>query len=395
MPKGPAADIIFLKKGMATKRSPSLMAAQPMPPSPRPGKKPAPSPEREIQPQPSHGTKTTRILFLGLLLILFLLTFRLIVPYLTYLALGLVMTIAAFPVYELLGRLFKKKGIAAFLTLVLTGVVIVVPSYFLTLALAKQTAVFIRDFQAQTLGQVNDFLARVLGNGADMAEILNKALVQVQNTIVNSAIAIFGSVTDFLIGMFILFFTLYYGFVNGRDWLGGFREFLPLNPVRKEHFLKEVKTVTMAVIYGMILGSLLHGVLGGLGFYVVGLKNPVFWGFVMTILAFLPVVGPALVWAPAGAFLIVGGRYLEGIGLLVFCFVYAFLIDSVLRPRIVSDKAKIHPLVAVVGVLGGLKAFGVLGIIIGPLVAALFITMAGFFYEDYLRRKKQPRKAAA
>ncbi|OGD26016.1 MAG: hypothetical protein A2Y56_11025 [Candidatus Aminicenantes bacterium RBG_13_63_10] len=341
---------------------------------------------QENQPAPA-GTKTTRYLFLVLLLILCYLTFSLVLPYLTYLSLGLVLTIAAFPLYAWLSRKLKKKGVASSLTIILTGIVIIVPSYFLILALAKQSAVFLRDFRAGTLGQINDFLAKLFGNGANLAEIMDKALAQTQNFIVDSAIAIVGSMTDFIIGLFIMFFTLYYGFVNGRGWLEGFREFLPLNPVRKKRFIREIQSVTMAVIYGMILGSMLHGVLGGLGFYVVGLKNPVFWGFIMTILAFLPVVGPALVWLPAGVLLIIRGHYLQGAGLLVFCFIYAFLIDSVLRPRIVSDKAKIHPLVAVVGVLGGLKAFGVLGIIIGPLVAALFITMAEFFYEDYLRRK--------
>ncbi|MBN2199497.1 MAG: AI-2E family transporter [Candidatus Aminicenantes bacterium] len=344
--------------------------------------------EKETTTLPA-GNKTMRFLFLGLLLTLLVLTFRLVLPYIAYLSLGLVLTIAAYPVYAWLERLCKKKGMAASLSVILTAVIIVVPTYFLTLSLAKQTAVFIRDFQADTLIQINDFLLKLFGSGADMAQLLNKALIQAQNFVVDSAISLVGSLADFIIGLFILFFTLYYGFVSGRDWLGGFREFLPLNPGRKERLIGEIQSVTMAVIYGMILGSVLHGALGGLGFYVVGLKNPVFWGFVMTILAFLPVVGPALVWMPAGAFLLVRGHYLEGIGLIVYCFIYAFLIDSVIRPRIVSDKAKIHPLVAVVGVLGGLKAFGVLGIIIGPLVAALFITMAGFFYEDYLRRRSR------
>ncbi len=344
-------------------------------------------PQAENIPSPA-GSKTTRYLFLGILLILLYLTFSLILPYVTYLCLGLVLVIAAHPLYARLEKILKNKGVASSLTIVLTVLVIIVPSYFLILALAKQSAVFLRDFRTGTLVEINEFLSRLFGNGGGMAELMDKTLAQVQKVVVDSALSFVGSATDFVIGLFIMFFTLYYGFVNGRIWLGGFREFLPLNPPRKERFLHEIRSVTMAVIWGMIFGSILHGVLGGAGFAVVGLKNSVFWGFVMTLLAFLPVVGPALVWLPAGILLIVRGRYLEGIGLLAFCFVYAFLIDSVLRPRIVSDKAKIHPLVAVVGVLGGLKAFGVLGIVIGPLIAALFITMAEFFYEDYLRRKR-------
>ena len=133
--------------------------------------------------------------------------------------------------------------------------------------------------------------------------------------------------------------------------------------------------------------AVLQGILGGIGFFVVGIPNPVFWGFIMTILAFLPIVGTGLIWGPAGIILIAEGNIIWGIFLLVYGFFIVAGIDNIIRPRIISGKGKIHPIVALIGIIGGLKVFGFLGIIIGPLIAALFITMAEFFYEDYVKGK--------
>ena len=107
----------------------------------------------------------------------------------------------------------------------------------------------------------------------------------------------------------------------------------------------------------------------------------------MTILSFLPVVGTGFVWGPAGIIELVQGNIVGGIFLLVYGFFIVGGIDNLLKPKIISGKGKIHPIVALIGVLGGLKLFGFIGIIIGPLIAALFIAMVEFYYEDYVKGK--------
>jgi predicted PurR-regulated permease PerM len=140
--------------------------------------------------------------------------------------------------------------------------------------------------------------------------------------------------------------------------------------------------------------ALLQGTLGAAGFIMVGIPNPIFWGFIMTVLAFLPIplLGTGLVWIPAGIILIRNGDIIGGIFILLYGLLIVSSIDNVIKPHIISGKGKIHPVVALLGLIGGLKLFGFIGIIIGPLIAALFIAMVGFFYEDYVNKKEMAIK---
>jgi predicted PurR-regulated permease PerM len=157
---------------------------------------------------------------------------------------------------------------------------------------------------------------------------------------------------------------------------------LPLTRERKEKMAFEIKSAAHAAIYGQISIALLQGALGGLGFFIVGIGNPVFWGFIMTIMAFIPVTGTGIVWFPAAIMQLINGNILGGIFLLAYGFIVVSGIDNLIRPKIIAGKAKIHPVIALLGVLGGLKLFGFFGIIIGPLIAAIFIAMAGFFVKE-------------
>jgi predicted PurR-regulated permease PerM len=150
--------------------------------------------------------------------------------------------------------------------------------------------------------------------------------------------------------------------------------------------------ITSATIYGQIMLSLVQGALGGLGFLIFGVSSPILWGLVMAIFAFLPVIGTAFIWVPAGLILLVNGLLSHsnsllwrGIGLLLYGALIVSTVDNLLRPRIVGRKAHMHPVLVLLGVLGGLQAFGFLGFVIGPLILALLMT----FVRIYEREKHE------
>jgi predicted PurR-regulated permease PerM len=235
--------------------------------------------------------------------------------------------------------------------------------------------------------RVNSQVIKLLGPNADLKGNIDKILSGIKDFVINSGAAILGSIAEAILGLFVMFFIMYYSFMEGYNWTQQLKEFLPFTKERRDKLVKGIKGVTHAVIYGQVFIALLEGILGGVGFLIVGIHNPVFWGFIMTVLAFIPLVGAGLIWVPAGIIEIVNHNVLGGIFIMVFCFFVFTVIDNLLRPRIISGKGKIHPIVGLIGVLGGLKLFGFLGIIIGPIIAALFITMAEFFYEDYMKEK--------
>lgn len=332
-----------------------------------------------------EGAKVSRYMFIALLLILLYLAFRLVQPFFTYIFLGLILTIAVYPFYKLFSKRIKHKKTSSIIAIVLILLIIIIPSFLIVSLLVKQTVSFINSFNTASFEKTNEYIVSLFGPGADLNQNLNEILFNVKDFIARSAFSIAGSVAEVVLGLFIMFFIMYYGFVEGDKWFCQIKDFIPFSKARRERLVKEIKNVTQAVIYGQIFIAILQGTLGGIGFFIVGISNPVFWGFVMTILAFLPVVGTGFVWGPAGLIELINGHIISGVFLLVYGFFIVAGIDNLIRPRIISGKGRIHPVVALIGVLGGLKVFGFLGIIIGPLIAALFIAMLEFFYEDYVK----------
>ncbi len=150
-----------------------------------------------------------------------------------------------------------------------------------------------------------------------------------------------------------------------------------------------MRTVTQAVLYGQVLTAVIQGALGGLGLLVLGVPNALFWGAMMMITAFVPVLGTPLIWVPAGVGLIMDGAITRGALLLAYGVIVVMNIDNFLRPRLVSERAKVHPVLILIGVLGGLRVFGFIGMLVGPLILALLVALIKFYEQNYMRRKQQ------
>jgi predicted PurR-regulated permease PerM len=334
-----------------------------------------------------ESEKISKYIFIIILIILLYLAFKLVEPFMTYIFLGAILTIAVYPFYGWFCKRIKNKKLGSIIVIVLILLIIIIPSFIIVSALTKQTVGLINSFDLTYFEKVNSYAINLLGPKADLRNVLGESLTNIKDIVVKSAVSIASSVAEVALGLFIMFFIMYYGFIEGKGWLNNVKEFIPFTKERKEKLVRRIKDVTQGVLYGQILVAMIQGALGGFGFFIIGIKNPVFWGFIMTILAFIPVIGTGLVWVPAGLIEIINHNVLGGVFILVYSFFIVAGIDNFLKPKIISGKANIHPIVALIGVLGGLKVFGLFGMIIGPVIAALFITMAEFFYEDYVKSK--------
>jgi predicted PurR-regulated permease PerM len=190
-----------------------------------------------------------------------------------------------------------------------------------------------------------------------------------------------------LLGLFVMFFVMYYGFREGEYFVERIRQLLPLEPSLKESLFYELRTITQAVLYGQVMTALIQGSLGAIGLLIFGVSNWLFWGAIMIVTSFIPMIGTPIVWVPAGLSLILGGATARGIGLLIFGATIVMNIDNFLRPRLMSGRTKIHPVLILIGVMGGLKVFGFVGLLVGPLILALLVAFVKFYEHAYL----QPR----
>ncbi len=198
---------------------------------------------------------------------------------------------------------------------------------------------------------------------------------------------IIGFVFNFLLMILIIFYLLL-----EKEKLGAF--FLHLSPLPKDHdrlLIRKFERITSAILVGNGICGVLQGILGGIIFGFLGYESPFLWGGVMGILAFLPIVGIGAVLGPAAIILIIKGAILKGLGLAVFYIILSMSVEYFLKPKLVGDQVQMHTILVFLAILGGLKVFGILGIIYGPLIITGFLTLADIYidtYEKYVTSEK-------
>jgi predicted PurR-regulated permease PerM len=194
------------------------------------------------------------------------------------------------------------------------------------------------------------------------------------------------------VGFVLMQFMLFFFIRDGESMATTTRELIPLSEVYKDRLFEHLAAVTRAMVYGTGLTALIQGTLVGLAFLFVGLPSPLVFGVIAALTALLPFGGTALVWLPAVIYLGVQGRYGAAIFMLVWGAVLVSLVDNIVRPMLVSGRAKVGTLTVFIGVLGGLAAFGAIGLFLGPVVLALIIALIRVVLEI---RRTQDQVAVA
>lgn len=188
---------------------------------------------------------------------------------------------------------------------------------------------------------------------------------------------------NFFFQLFIFLFSMYYFLIYGKAYLNKLLYYLPLRTAQERILLDKFVTVTRSTLKGTLIIGIVQGGLGAVGMALAGINNTLFWGVIMAVLSIIPALGPAVVWLPAAIFLIIGGQMPEGIGLLLFGAIIIGNIDNLLRPRLMGHDTSLPDLMILFGTLGGLALFGMAGIIIGPVIAALFISIWEIYGETF------------
>lgn len=192
---------------------------------------------------------------------------------------------------------------------------------------------------------------------------------------------------NIIINVFIMLYCMFFFLMEGDRLLKKILYYLPLEDHDERRILEKFTSVTRATIKGTLVIGVLQGGLAGLAFAVLGIPSAVFWGTIMAVLSVIPSVGSAIVWMPAVIYLAATGHVTKGIVLFAFCAVIVGSLDNLLRPKLVGKDTQMHELMILFGTLGGLIMFGVVGMIIGPIIAALFVTLweiYGIAFQDVL-----------
>jgi len=203
--------------------------------------------------------------------------------------------------------------------------------------------------------------------------------------------SIAGSALDFLVIIGLMFFTLYFMFVQQEGFQQGLKKYLPFNPNTQNELGDSLKNNVNANVLGQVLVCAVQGVLTGVTLWIFGVPDAPFWGVIGFFVAFIPVLGTPLVWVPAGLIKLSQGDTGQGIGILVVGAIVIINIDNLLRIALAKRMGDIHPLVTLAGIVLGVPIFGILGLVVGPLLISYFIVLIDVF----ARENKQQRKLVA
>jgi predicted PurR-regulated permease PerM len=338
------------------------------------------------------------LLFLAVVILAFYLLYRIFAPYLVTLAWAAILTILFHPLFKRLNKAFKqRRGAAAMTITIIVIFVIVLPSGFLLNLIAREVVdiynyseAFVREgrhiafFEGLKKVSLFQSIWEVLDRNFDMSQVnLNTLLLEnlrkLSVYVAGQASKFIRSFSTGIFKFFLMTVALFFLFRDGEQLMEKVKDLIPFPATEREKILKRMVDMIHATLYGGIVVALVQGGLGGLGFLMVGLPSPLFWGTVMTFLAFIPILGAFLVWVPAVVILFAQGAYLKAVILLVWGAIVVSLSDNFLRPILISGRTQVHTLLLFFGILGGLKVFGFLGFIAGPLVITICLAMVDIY----------------
>jgi len=295
------------------------------------------------------------------------------------------------PVHTFLVGRFGNKSISALLVLVIVFVLVLVPVVIIFMAVQSQVAFIFRDDTIESIQGAIDRIYRLANSRFNIpvpedafTSQIPEMMSTIQNIFTSVAPKMIYGITGFLLSTVVTFFLLYYLLTNVKTVVSTFKNYFPLSYKNCDYLLKELAQETRTLIFGQLLIATMQGTLGGIGFLIFGVRGAILWGSVMVLLAFVPMVGTGFVWVPASVLLLIREQYFAGIGLFVWGSVVVGMSDNILRPKITSALGQIHPVTVLLGVIIGLKEWGVIGLIIGPIFISVLLTLIRLFREEYL-----------
>lgn len=336
--------------------------------------------------------------FLGLLLIVTAAFIALLSGFFQPIIWAATVGLVFLPVQHYLERkLLGRRTIAAVLTVILIFITVLLPAMLIASAVVSEAAQIYEQIQNGEIdpGAIVRWVQKVLpdfmnwaeGFGINTAELpdkLSAAAATASKYIGQLALTAGQNVANFLVKFFLMLYLLFFVLRDGDSMLEAVIKALPIGDERERALFKKFAEVSRATLKGTIVVGLVQGSLGGAMFMALGITGAVFWGVVMVMLSILPVVGASMVWVPAAIYLAASGAYLKALVLVGFGAVVIGLIDNILRPILIGRDTKMPDYIILLSTLGGLSVFGVSGFVIGPIVAALFLSVWVMFQAEHL-----------
>jgi len=311
-------------------------------------------------------------------------------PFASVLAWAIVLVIVFYPVHQQLKVRIKRPFLSALLSCVLVVLLAVLPLTLLTVAVAEELAAAIPNLPSQistvmnpqtsVLGRVSEWIQGRFGvDTLRSQQFMADQLQRAGQFLLGLSFNLAGNIATGIVKAFFVVFTMYYLFRDGDRIVSKLPAALPLERKQSEAIIARTREVVSASVYGIVVIASLQGLLGGLAFWILGIPSPLLWAVLMTFVCMIPVLGSFLVWLPLSIYLGLSGHWTKAILLMLWGGLVISTIDNFLRPKWMKNQTRLHELLVFFSVLGGISVFGLLGIVLGPVILAITLGLLQTF----------------
>ena len=346
--------------------------------------------------------KYSKIFFsLAFVLILYLF-YKMIQPFLISVILSLTLVSLFYANYLELNRKLKgRSNLSSALMCLIVTILIIIPFFVFFIALLNEFVFAYESFQVQLasgelgrnlywpesafLREVHEQFSQFLGiEGLNLTLVISSLLDRVARYLTEHYASILGGIGAFFFKFSIMVFSMFFFFRDGEALVRELKKLIPLAPEHEDLVLKKLKDVTYATFFGIFATGICQGIVAGFIFTFLGINNAILWGTATAVFSLVPLIGTATVWIPMSLYLISSGAVTRGVILFLLGLTIIGLVDNLIRPLIIEGKSQgMHLLLVVFSLAGGLMLFGPSGLVLGPLVAALFVTFLEIYKIEF------------
>jgi predicted PurR-regulated permease PerM len=339
-----------------------------------------------------------------IILVLGYLTYQIISPFLSSIMWAIVLSILFNPVYAFIHKHVKYKSVASLLTLIIILIILFGPFSYLSYLIAQEVMSLIGNIESGSFDSLRALLKHPAANTLIMKVLLlfhiteqefQKALVENLTKIGKESAGLvqagLGNIVSGMINLVFMILSTFFFLGDEQEFVEKISNFTPFSKRQKARLLQQTKDIIVSTMYGGVTVAAAQGIIGGILFAALGIPSAVLWGLAMFMASFIPMVGTFIIWGPAAGYLFFQGLYLKGF-IMILAGVFAISsVDNILRPLIMRGKTKMPVIAIFFSILGGIKFFGFIGLIFGPLVFALFVSV--FEILTYSEEDAEKKKA--
>jgi predicted PurR-regulated permease PerM len=311
-------------------------------------------------------------------------------PFLGVLAWAIVLVIVFYPVHKNIARRIGRRSLSALVSCVLVVLVFVLPLTIIVAAVIQELGKVVPNLPAN-LSQLFSQQPAILGSlsqwmqdrlGIDLLGLQGFFIQQLRNLsegLLGASFSLVGNIVTSIVKAFFVIFTMYYLFRDADKIVDKLPDALPLSREQSEALISRTQQVVSASVYGVVTIAALQGLLAGLAYWILGIPSPVLWAVLTAFVCMIPIAGSFLVWVPLAIYLAATGHWTKAVLLIVFGALVISTIDNLLRPKLVGTQTRLHELFIFFSVLGGISVFGLLGLVLGPVVLAITLGLLQTF----------------